>query len=340
LSVAGNLQDLSLTELLQTISLSRKSGVLEICSEDEVAWLGLREGGIVRVALSDQNMTRSLALKDAGLDDSSPSDAIEACLWDAAVSAILTLFEWHDGEFTFNTEEDPNEIWRGPEGLVLPTSLSPEFLALEGARLEDESDEPEGDVMFGFECETPAPEPDKEPDGDSRAVAPPPLLVTPDHPESEVEQIPEQEPPAPEPDPQPASLASPPAPVIAVAGELALLEFIKAGLAPGEMPVHIFQEARLAFERLKQYLVRGTVPTLVIGIDVSDPDEREGRWDQLATRVRRMAPAARLVLLSPDKNATSDLVDAIVVTCDPTQASDHQKREFLYTLATSLREDA
>lgn len=339
MSVAGNLRDLSLAELLQTIALSRKSGVLEICSEDEVAWLGLREGGIVRVALSEQNLDRGRSLKEAGLDESSPSDALEACLWDAAVNAILSLFEWSEGEFTFNSDEDPNEIWRGPEGLVLPTSLSPEFLALEGARLEDEDDEP--DVVFGFEGEmedSAPPEPEADQD-DTRNVGPPPVLVTPDHPEPEPEQALETEPleeKPPESEPEPVR----PPPVIVVAQELPLLELIKDGLAAGDVPVHIFQDGRLALERLKHYLVRGTVPALVIGVDVGDPDERDGRWDQLTARVRRMAPSARVVLLAPDKSSTSDAVDAVVVTCDPTGVSDDVQQKFVSSLATALRASA
>ena len=140
MSLAGNLSDLSLPELLQVVALSRKTGALEICSEQGgVAWLGLRDGGIVRVALEDGDLDRDLILKRAGMGDEPDSDFAEATLWDAAVQAILRIFEWTEGDFTFQPLDDPAVQWRGPKGILLPSPLSPEFLALEGARLEDEN---------------------------------------------------------------------------------------------------------------------------------------------------------------------------------------------------------
>ena len=43
MSLAGNLSDLALAELLQLVAMSRKSGSLEICSEHGVAWLGVSD---------------------------------------------------------------------------------------------------------------------------------------------------------------------------------------------------------------------------------------------------------------------------------------------------------
>jgi uncharacterized protein DUF4388 len=152
MSLAGNLSDLSLPELLQVVALSRKTGALEICSEEGgVAWLGLRDGGIVRVALESGDLDREEILKKAGLSEGGDSDVAAAMLWDAAVQAILGIFDWHEGDFTFEPLDDPAVNWRGPQGILLPSPLSPEFLALEGARLEDENAAQSGaesDVMF------------------------------------------------------------------------------------------------------------------------------------------------------------------------------------------------
>ena len=152
MSLAGNLSDLSLPELLQVVALSRKTGALEICSEEGgVAWLGLRDGGIVRVALESGDLDRDEILKKAGLAEGGDSDVAAAMLWDAAVQAILGIFDWHEGDFTFEPLDDPALQWRGPQGILLPSPLSPEFLALEGARLEDENAAQSGaesDVMF------------------------------------------------------------------------------------------------------------------------------------------------------------------------------------------------
>ena len=140
MSLAGNLSDLSLPELLQVVALSRKTGALEICSEQGgVAWLGLRDGGIVRVALESGDLDREEILRKAGLEDGGDSDVAAATLWDAAVQAILGIFDWAEGDFTFEPLDDPALQWRGPQGILLPSPLSPEFLALEGARLEDEN---------------------------------------------------------------------------------------------------------------------------------------------------------------------------------------------------------
>ena len=185
MSLAGNLSDLSLPELLQVVALSRKTGALEICSEGGVAWLGLRDGGIVRVALEGGDLDRDAILEKAGLSTGGDSDVAAAMLWDAAVQAILSIFDWSEGEFTFEPLDDPALQWRGPQGILLPSPLSPEFLALEGARIEDENAATQSGLRFNaeddadesadepeFEAEPePEPEPEAEPEPEPEAVA-------------------------------------------------------------------------------------------------------------------------------------------------------------------------
>jgi hypothetical protein len=188
MSLAGNLSDLSLPELLQVVALSRKTGALEICSEHGgVAWLGLRDGGIVRVALESGELDRDAILKKAGLDEGGDSDVAAAMLWDAAVQAILGIFDWSEGDFTFEPLDDPAIQWRGPQGILLPSPLSPEFLALEGARLEDESAAQAAEVRQNGE----APEPSFEAEPESEPESEPETLEAI---EVEPEQAPEPEP--------------------------------------------------------------------------------------------------------------------------------------------------
>lgn len=305
MSVAGNLADLTLTELLQTIALSRKSGVLEICSTDEVAWLGLREGGIVRVAVSDREVTRELALKAAGVSPDAPSDEIEACLWEAAVNCILALFEWREGDFTFEPDEDPNEIWRGPEGLTLPTSLSPEFLALEGARLEDEIEDDDEPFTFGSpgefpEPESPAPAPESTVDDDSEDDTPagPVLRRSPELVEPAILR-------------SEGAATAPSVPLIAIEGNRDVLDAIR-GAFEGHPALHVFQHAELGMERLKHYLVRGQQPTLVIGDGVA-PVGGGGDWKALVAQVRRLAPGSRLIVLSARQLADPAPADVALV---------------------------
>src|SRR5262249_60906259 len=125
--------------LLQVVARSRKTGAFEICSEQGGAWLGLRDGGIVRVALESGDLNRDEILRKAGLSEGGDSDVAAAMLWDAAVQAILAIFDWAEGDFTFEPLDDPALQWRGPQGVLLPSPLSPGFFALEGAPLGDES---------------------------------------------------------------------------------------------------------------------------------------------------------------------------------------------------------
>jgi hypothetical protein len=205
MSLAGNLSDLSLPELLQVVALSRKTGALEICSENGgVAWLGLRDGGIVRVALESGDLDRDAILKKAGLDEGGDSDVAAAMLWDAAVQAILGIFDWSEGDFTFEPLDDPALQWRGPQGILLPSPLSPEFLALEGARLEDEGAAQSADVRFEGE----EPEPDaSESEPESLADDAEPEAVEASEIEADVE--PEPEPSAPIIEPPPEEEAPP-----------------------------------------------------------------------------------------------------------------------------------
>lgn len=199
MSLAGNLSDLSLPELLQVVALSRKTGALEICSEQGgVAWLGLRDGGIVRVALESGDLDRDEILKRAGLDAGGDSDVAAAMLWDAAVQAILGIFDWSEGDFTFEPLDDPAIQWRGPQGILLPSPLSPEFLALEGARLEDESAAQSAETRFATEDEVAQPEPEPF---EASEIEP--------EPQPEPEPEPELEPSAPIVEPPPEAEAPP-----------------------------------------------------------------------------------------------------------------------------------
>ena len=199
MSLAGNLSDLSLPELLQVVALSRKTGALEICSEGGVAWLGLRDGGIVRVALEGGDLDRDTILEKAGLTEGGDSDVAAAMLWDAAVQAILGIFDWSEGEFTFEPLDDPALQWRGPQGILLPSPLSPEFLALEGARIEDENAATQNEIRFAGE-EDAADSTDAAQAEPELEAGPEPELVEPD--------------PEPDPEPEPLRAAPPVAPVI------------------------------------------------------------------------------------------------------------------------------
>jgi hypothetical protein len=234
MSLAGNLSDLSLPELLQVVALSRKTGALEICSEQGgVAWLGLRDGGIVRVALESGELNRDEILAKAGLTEGGDSDVAAAMLWDAAVQAILGIFDWSEGDFTFEPLDDPALQWRGPQGILLPSPLSPEFLALEGARLEDESAAQDSLPSDGDELA-----------GSFEAAEPEPITESVPIPEEEAEEV-----EAAEPEPEPsAPIVEPPAEVEEAPPDL---EAAPPAAAPADddTPIRLRREAAPANPR-------------------------------------------------------------------------------------------
>lgn len=305
MGVAGNLQDLTLIEFLQTIAMSRKSGVLEVHRRERAAWLGVRDGAVMRVALSDRDLTRAQLLAEADLDEKSELDEIEACLWDAAVSALLGLLAWTEGEFTFEPEEDPEGSWPGPEGLLLPSSLSPEFLALEGARLEDHAG-------LGSDLGEPVAEPASQ--SVSRA------------------ELSRAAPATPTPAAAHCSVA-----LVAVDPDLRLLEAVKRALQSDARPVHIFQHPDDAFRRLKQYFLRGAIPTLMIGEGSTAEDEgwRAG-WRTLATGARRMVPTVHIVLLRTSGGGPTGLADRELERQDPSRAGSAEFEQFLRDLAVAV----
>jgi hypothetical protein len=106
----------------------------------------------------------------------------------------------------------------------------------------------------------------------------------------------------------------PPAAVIIVDPEMALLEAMKQGLSGSGLRVHVFSRSEEAWFRIQQYLRRGAIPALVLGVEVRDPVEPGYRpgWHRFAGRLRRIAPGAPVVLLSPEESPASTALHAVV----------------------------
>ena len=303
MSLAGKLSDLSLPELLQLVAMSRKTGALELSSEQGgAAWLGLRSGSIVRVALGHGELERELILKRAGLSSDSAPDLVDATLWDAAVHAILNIFEWTDGEFTFEPLDDPALHWRGPPGILLTSPLSSDFLALEGARLLDES---AGDVARARRLALDAP---------STAVSATPALVA---------------------APRPTAL-------ICVDSELSVLERLKRGLQAEGTRIHIFQSATDALQRFRQYLAVGETPALIVGSMIDDPFEghREIGWRRFAGRVLGISSRVRVVVVSRSGESVAEPGFAVVCRPDPRNASERDYQTFIAEVERAITASA
>jgi len=161
MSLVGNLEDLSLGDILQIISLSQKSGVLALSSDLGSGRIVFRSGMVQAACLKGEpNDLRELLIGEAVIDpagydaalarardlsapveDTLSSEAgitrakIDELVTRAAETSILEMFSWPAGDFSFDvrTELDPED-----PHLILPAGINAQYLAMEGLRLRDE----------------------------------------------------------------------------------------------------------------------------------------------------------------------------------------------------------
>lgn len=169
MSLVGNLEDLGLGEILQIVSLSRRSGVLAIHSRKREANIVFRSGQVVRATSSSfqQNLgevlirkgvidlptlKQSLAIqKEEGSQErlgtilikhfNISADAIEEVVREQIENVVYSLFAWAEGSFEFELQENVEVIDKtrmDPMQFMLDQGLNPQFLAMEGSRIIDE----------------------------------------------------------------------------------------------------------------------------------------------------------------------------------------------------------
>lgn len=168
MSLVGNLEDLGLGEILQIVSLSRKSGVLELKSLDREGRVVFRDGEVIRAtastlpenlgdlllrrdAIDYETMKQALRIQqqegghrrfgevlvdDFGFD----KDLIETLVRQQVERIVYSFFAWNEGSFAFELGE-PKELAvtsLNPLNFILDNGLNPQWLAMEGSRLLDE----------------------------------------------------------------------------------------------------------------------------------------------------------------------------------------------------------
>jgi CheY-like chemotaxis protein len=169
MSLVGNLKDLGLAEILQIVSLSRKSGVLGIRSGDHEANIVFRQGQVVKatattcpVELAGMLLAKGLVdqttlefakslQQDGGFSRRLGDILIQECKVDASLldelihglveNTVYSLFGWEEGTFDFDLQDNldlVDDIRTDPLQLMLEKGLSPQYLAMEGSRLIDE----------------------------------------------------------------------------------------------------------------------------------------------------------------------------------------------------------
>ena len=170
MSLVGNLEDLGLGDILQIVSLSRKSGVLNLTWDERKGRIIFRDGQVVgaesnerpvkiETLLAKHEVASPEAIKQAvalkrGLGPAktlrdilverleADSTKIEETLKEHVEKVIFGFFMWPEGNFSFELKEgsfERDELGEKSVELLLDTGLNPQFLAMEGMRLQDEA---------------------------------------------------------------------------------------------------------------------------------------------------------------------------------------------------------
>jgi hypothetical protein len=168
MSLAGRLEDLALADIFQILSVGRKTGTFVVKGSRGTAAIVFKSGLIVRAETNDLEDTLGDNLHKAGLIKNTilnmavevkkrlPSRSIAEVLFDlGSVSAeavervakkrvekvICRLLMWEDGDFQFEPDDIRLEGKTELEdlGWEISRGLSPEYLLMEGARVQDES---------------------------------------------------------------------------------------------------------------------------------------------------------------------------------------------------------
>jgi hypothetical protein len=210
------------------------------------------------------------------------AEAIDTLRREQIESAVLTMFGWPSGEFSFEMRDVGDE---GAE-LALHAGVNPQFLALEGTRQADER----------VHAQEPASDEAGDAEDPFTALLEAELLAEDDDASQAPLAARAREMPAP-----PAAASGAPAappPVVVIDPSLPALEWAKAAVGAAFPRVHVFQRPGLGIERIRQYLSKVELPLVLIAHDVP-PDPASGARDAaaLVARLKRQAPGMTVLLL-------------------------------------------
>ncbi len=374
MSLVGSLEDLGLADILQIVSLSRKSGMLMLRSESGDGRIMLRDGLVQGAAIKGEaEDLRAVLLSqgcvEAGAFDRARSLAgAESLALDEALQrecgltpdrlaslrrahverSVIRMFGWRSGEFSFEIRD---ELTADDRELLLPTGLSTQYLAIEATRQGDELAQAGGASRIDPFADSDADIEEPVFSGEESAVDTL-ALGTAHRADADPEFAPDEAPAAAEvviagPEAGPTEIAVSVLPaaepraaaaghLVAIDSDLSSLEWLKDSLDGLCKRVHIFQHRDAAFDRVRQYLMRGVVPTVV----VSDAS-REPRSTELSSFVRRLraiAPAIPILALRPEHAGERVPEGADGVVFRPNSPTADRRRWHLYhALATRLR---
>ena len=168
MSLVGNLEDLGLGEILQIVSLSRRSGVLSLESRGREARVIFQNGQVIRASSTTFQQNLGEVLIQQGIIDlpvlkralgiqadegygqllgvimidrfGISADAIEAVVREQIENVVYSLFAWAEGTFEFELQEvtEVDNTRLDPVQFMLKQGLNPQYLAMEGSRIIDE----------------------------------------------------------------------------------------------------------------------------------------------------------------------------------------------------------
>jgi CheY-like chemotaxis protein len=169
MSLVGNLDDLGLGDILQIVSLSRKSGVLSLYGRGREGRITFQNGQVIqatssvfrenlgdlllRKGLVDiETLRQALSLQRQSVRPQLIGDilaahfgvslpAMEAIVKEQVEKTIYSFFGWTEGTFSFDVgEQDALAVTHlSPLQFMLDQGLNPQWLAMEGSRLLDEA---------------------------------------------------------------------------------------------------------------------------------------------------------------------------------------------------------
>jgi hypothetical protein len=167
MSLEGYLEDLGISDILQIVSLSKKSGTLTLESNHGRGAITFVDGQVVRAACDqypeelgqllrrcglvsqeqiDQALNQQRSLKNhkplgAILADSFqiPSERIDAVVERQIEQIVLTFFSWQDGTFAFDVGDQRNygSSCVNPLDFMLEKGICPQWLIVKGQQDEE-----------------------------------------------------------------------------------------------------------------------------------------------------------------------------------------------------------
>lgn len=170
-ALSGKLEELGLDDILQIITLSRRTGVLTLKSRGREAVLQFRDGLVVRATSTGFQQSLGEMLVQKGVVDAAIVRnalaiqqgegfrerigvilhtryqidllVIEQTVREQMANVVMTLFAWHEGSYDFEADEQVETVdaaYLDPIRLMLEQGGTAEQLSAEGERLQHEFD--------------------------------------------------------------------------------------------------------------------------------------------------------------------------------------------------------